>query len=462
MRLSRVAFIGIACTLALCGPSALRAQETPATVTDPISPADCLKDKKKALECQHIGLTYANGEQGAPDPVKAAEFLDAACRAEVPRACGQYGRLLLRPHARAGDAERAAQVLEKACAQKDIEACTALGGVYADGLGVPRDVPRAAKLLDLGCENGHSRACGALARLLDAGNGIQRDAVRAKTLMDRACTLGDTETCERACTSGDGKSCLAWGRWLRDQAPDDDTAADNAYTLACDAGAAEGCDRLAARTKDGARSVAFLERACTVGDTLACAEAARSYYHGRGLAADLGAAARLYATACEKRSSAACITLGGIYARGERGEGEQAKSQEYFLKACGEDVACQTIVANGNVPSEWGVSLEALRPSQESAVRVGGMLLREVPPVYPYQEMGGPGCTITLKEGAVTLECVVSPDGNVTDVRAKSGLKQLIPAAVKAVRQWVYTPMLVDGVPVSVTRTVTVNFKVNR
>jgi len=443
------------------GSLGVSAQETqPATIKDPVSPTDCLRDKKKAPDCQRIGLLYATGEQIAPDPAKAAEFLGAACRADVPRACHQYGWLLLQHPGRAGDADRGAQLLEKACQQKDSEACTALGAAYAGGVGVPRDAPRAVKWLDPGCEANQNLACATLARLLDAGDGIARDPERAKKLMAKACELGDTAMCERACKSGDGQSCVAWGERSDQPASTDTAVADNAYKMACDAGAAEGCARLAVRAKDGAQAVALLERGCALGDALTCAEAARRYYHGRDVAKDVAAAARLYATACERESYGSCIAVGGIYARGERGAEEQARGREYLLQGC-TTLACKTIVANGGLPEAWGVGLDDLRPGLEPAVRVGGRIqaptqIEKVRAQYP------PDAWNRRIQGTVSVQCVISPAGVIGDAVAMSGPRELRAAAVAAVRRWVYKPTLLDGVPVPVIITVTVDFKIWR
>ncbi len=48
-----------------------------------------------------------------------------------------------------------------------------------------------------------------------------------------------------------------------------------------------------------------------------------------------------------------------------------------------------------------------------------------------------------------------------TDVKVLRGLPLLDQAAIEAVRQWVYTPTLLNGVPVPVMMTVTVNFKLS-
>jgi periplasmic protein TonB len=49
----------------------------------------------------------------------------------------------------------------------------------------------------------------------------------------------------------------------------------------------------------------------------------------------------------------------------------------------------------------------------------------------------------------------------VTDVKVLRGLPLLDRAAIEAVRQWVHTPALLNGAPVPVMMTVTVNFKLS-
>jgi protein TonB len=61
-------------------------------------------------------------------------------------------------------------------------------------------------------------------------------------------------------------------------------------------------------------------------------------------------------------------------------------------------------------------------------------------------------------QGVVILEAVIGPTGLVTDVNVLRSVPLLDDAAISAVRQWVYTPTLLNGVPVPVIMTVTVNF----
>jgi TonB family protein len=94
------------------------------------------------------------------------------------------------------------------------------------------------------------------------------------------------------------------------------------------------------------------------------------------------------------------------------------------------------------------------------AVRIGGSIpeprkLKNVNPVYP------PEAIQARVQGVVILECTISPTGQVVKTRVLRSIPLLSEAAVAAVRQWEYTPTLLNGVPVPVIMTVTVNFKLS-
>lgn len=62
-------------------------------------------------------------------------------------------------------------------------------------------------------------------------------------------------------------------------------------------------------------------------------------------------------------------------------------------------------------------------------------------------------------EGPVRLDVLIDRDGNVEEVRVISGHRVLAEAAVAAVRQWRYQPLLLDGRPRPVVTTVVLEFK---
>jgi periplasmic protein TonB len=61
-------------------------------------------------------------------------------------------------------------------------------------------------------------------------------------------------------------------------------------------------------------------------------------------------------------------------------------------------------------------------------------------------------------EGTVIMEATIDVRGNVTDVRVLRSHPLLEQAALDAVRQWKFTPTLLNGAPVPIIMTVTVNF----
>jgi protein TonB len=62
-------------------------------------------------------------------------------------------------------------------------------------------------------------------------------------------------------------------------------------------------------------------------------------------------------------------------------------------------------------------------------------------------------------EGVVILEAVIGENGAVRDVRVLRSIQLLDDAATEAVRQWRFTPTLLNGQAVPVVMTVTVAFK---
>ena len=91
------------------------------------------------------------------------------------------------------------------------------------------------------------------------------------------------------------------------------------------------------------------------------------------------------------------------------------------------------------------------------AVRVGGNMkqpvkTKHVAPVYP------PIAQSARVQGVVILETIIGTDGRVADARVLRSIPLLDQAALDAVRQWEFTPTHLNGVPVPVIMTMTVQF----
>jgi periplasmic protein TonB len=65
-------------------------------------------------------------------------------------------------------------------------------------------------------------------------------------------------------------------------------------------------------------------------------------------------------------------------------------------------------------------------------------------------------------EGTVVLEAIVNPAGRVDHLRVVASVPLLDAAALDAVRQWRYTPSVLNGQPVAVLMTVTVRFTLSQ
>ena len=97
------------------------------------------------------------------------------------------------------------------------------------------------------------------------------------------------------------------------------------------------------------------------------------------------------------------------------------------------------------------------RPAKHPPVRVSegvqqSRLIKKVEPIYPDLAKRA------RVSGIVILEVTVDEEGNVADVKVLRGHPLLDDEVVRAVRQWKYSPTLLNGEPVPVTATVTVIF----
>lgn len=123
------------------------------------------------------------------------------------------------------------------------------------------------------------------------------------------------------------------------------------------------------------------------------------------------------------------------------------------------DVPLVKSSVSGPASKPSSASLEEKLSHQDlKKVRVNGevqaaKLIKKVEPVYP-KEAKQAGIS-----GAVILQITVDAGGDVSEVKPISGHKLLLDAAVEAVRQWKYNPTLLNGEPVPIIATVTINFE---
>lgn len=158
---------------------------------------------------------------------------------------------------------------------------------------------------------------------------------------------------------------------------------------------------------------------------------------------------------------------GGRYAIEVRKPGFAPYVKEGIELPAGSDVRLDVPMQVGavveviNVVAPRPAGLRAATPRQTpQRIRVGGnvqasRLTRQVNPAYPEtaRQLG--------IEGSVMLSAVIGTDGSLLTLQPLSHAPSpdLVQSAMDAVRQWRYTPTLLNGVPVEVQTTVTVNFR---
>lgn len=102
----------------------------------------------------------------------------------------------------------------------------------------------------------------------------------------------------------------------------------------------------------------------------------------------------------------------------------------------------------------------ALHPRQPAVIRVGAQtmaarLVHKVQPAYP------PTGELPV-EGTVVFEAIIGKDGTVQHLTYVSGPRNLAEQAERAIRQWQYKPMSINGKPVEVETTISLVFTLGK
>jgi len=120
--------------------------------------------------------------------------------------------------------------------------------------------------------------------------------------------------------------------------------------------------------------------------------------------------------------------------------------------------ASDGVLIGGGIGSVVDVAPPPAAVEPPSAIRVGGNVtppkkIHDAAPIYPVLAQ------TAHVSGIVIVEATIGPTGEVLDAKVLRSIPLLDAAAVDAVRRWRYTPTLLNGKPVAVVMTVTVNFQ---
>lgn len=129
-------------------------------------------------------------------------------------------------------------------------------------------------------------------------------------------------------------------------------------------------------------------------------------------------------------------------------------------------------VLDADIEADWGDSsaegagiIPGLPPGPGEGRSEATRLVRAHFEVQPPRRLTGPEpvypplARLARQEAQVILECTIATDGRVIDIRLLRGHPLFDAAATFAVERWLYKPTLLNGVPVAVLMTVTVDFR---
>ena len=139
---------------------------------------------------------------------------------------------------------------------------------------------------------------------------------------------------------------------------------------------------------------------------------------------------------------------------------DKAKELAVAATAAGDKATAEAVAVKAKADAAKAARerVAAVRAAAKmKAVRVGGsikppMKVKNVAPIYPEIAKSA------RVSGVVVVEATVGEDGKVMDTKVLRSVPLLDQAALDAVRQWEYTPTLLNGKPVPVVTTVTINF----
>jgi TonB family protein len=139
----------------------------------------------------------------------------------------------------------------------------------------------------------------------------------------------------------------------------------------------------------------------------------------------------------------------------------QAPSNDSTETGGAADAVWEAEGEGGTVPGATGTDTSAAGRGEPAAIPVGGKvreprLVQRVEPAYPDT------ARIARIQGPVVLEAIITTEGRVEELRVLSSPSPLLSeSALSAVSRWRYLPATLNGRPVTVFLTVTVDFKLH-
>jgi protein TonB len=91
-----------------------------------------------------------------------------------------------------------------------------------------------------------------------------------------------------------------------------------------------------------------------------------------------------------------------------------------------------------------------------SPISNSNRLITQVRPIYPEEAKK------KRIQGVVSFRVLITKAGEVRDIEVLKGDPMLVPAALNAVKQWRYSPFLLNSEPVEIKTQIDINFTLNQ
>ena len=122
------------------------------------------------------------------------------------------------------------------------------------------------------------------------------------------------------------------------------------------------------------------------------------------------------------------------------------------LATCASALALRMNVATPSLSNQSQQPSNSATAIHVASGVVAGNRLNFIQPVYP------PQAKERKISGSVLLHAIIGKDGTMEHLDVISGPKELLKSSLDAVKQWTYKPYLLNGEPVAVDTTITVNY----
>ncbi len=141
--------------------------------------------------CSYLVPFLVEGSGVTPQPEKARELAEKACRESLPSSCNNYARLLAEGIGGSKNESKASELYQKSCEGRDVVGCFNLGLHYELGKGVEQDIDAAEALYSRSCLADVAPACLRAAEIAL----VKDEKGKAKGFFDRACSKNIESAC---------------------------------------------------------------------------------------------------------------------------------------------------------------------------------------------------------------------------------------------------------------------------